>query len=129
MPSKGKVRRLPIISSFHIPVSHRRYQNRAAAVYDMSIDCHDIDTVCHIHRLSQAVVLRDWKGDINYLKTKMNLSNRKEIKRRFRRVLKEIQEDEIQPTLGIDRDFHPLRLSSIRSSFSGHRKFYSICLC
>lgn len=100
MPLKSNVRRLPTLSSFHIPVSHRRYQNRAAAVYDMSIDCHDMETVCHIHRLSQSIIVQDWKGNFDYLQSKLNLSNRKDVRKRFLKILKEIQEDNIPPTLG-----------------------------
>ena len=100
MSLKSNVRRLPTLSSLHIPVSHRRYQNRAAAVYDMSIDCHDMGTVCHIHRLSESIIVQDWKGNFDYLQSKLNLSNRKEIRKRFLKIIKEIQEDNIQPTLG-----------------------------
>ena len=100
MSLNSTVRKLPTLSSFHIPISHRRYQNRAAAVYDMTIDCHDIDTVCHIHRLSASTVLQDWKGDRDYLQGKLNLANRQEIKKRFQKILKEVQQDNIQPTLG-----------------------------
>lgn len=100
MSLNSTVRKLPTLSSFHIPISHRRYQNRAAAVYDMTIDCHDIDTVCHIHRLSASTVLQDWKGDRDYLQGKLNLTNRQEIKKRFQKILKEVQQDNIQPTLG-----------------------------
>ena len=100
MSSKSNVRRLPVISSFHIPISHRRYQNRAAAVYDMTIDCHDIETICHIHRLSQAVIQQDLNGNLEYLQSKLNLNNRQDIKKRFVKILKEIHEDNIQPALG-----------------------------
>ncbi|CAM2704611.1 unnamed protein product [Rotaria socialis] len=79
MSIKSTVRKLPTLSSVHMPISYRRYQNRAAAVYDMSINCHDIDTVCHIHRLSETIILQDWKGNIDYLKN--------------------IEENNIQPTL------------------------------
>ncbi|CAM4786303.1 unnamed protein product [Rotaria magnacalcarata] len=79
MSIKSSVRKLPTLSSVHLPISYRRYQNRAAAVYDMSINCHDIDTVCHIHRLSETIILQDWKGNIDYLKN--------------------IEENNIQPTL------------------------------
>nr|ACI90400.1 hypothetical protein [Philodina roseola] len=99
MSLKANVRRLPVISSFHIPVSHRRFQNRAAAVYDMTIDCHDIETICHIHRLSQSVVLQDLNGNLEYLQSRLNLTNRNDIKKRFLKIIKEIQEDNIQPTL------------------------------
>lgn len=100
MSKKSHVRKLPVLSSVHIPLSHRRFQNRAAAVYDMSIDCHDIGTVCHIHRLSESVIIQDWKGDFNYLKIKLNFQNRQDIQRRFELIMKEIQEDNMQPTLG-----------------------------
>lgn len=100
MSNKFNVRKLPVLSSIHIPISHRRFQNRAAAVYDMSIDCHDIETICHIHRLSESIILQDWKGNFDYLKTKLNLTNRKDIEKRFLTIMKEIQQDNIQPTLG-----------------------------
>jgi len=100
MSIKSNVRKLPILSSIHIPLSHRRFQNRAAAVYDMSIDCHDIETICHIHRLSESIILQDWKGNIDYLQTKLKLNNRTDIKKRFLTIMKEIQHDNIQPTLG-----------------------------
>lgn len=100
MSLKSNVRRLPVISSFHIPISHRRYQNRAAAVYDMTIDCHDIETICHIHRLSQSVILQDLNGNLQYLQSKLNLNNRNEIKKRFVKILKEIENDNIHPALG-----------------------------
>ena len=100
MSLKSTVRKLPILSSLHIPISHRRYQNRAAAVYDMSIDCHDIETICHIHRLSESIILQDWKGNFDYLKNKLNLTNQKDIKKRFLTIMKEIEDDNIQPTLG-----------------------------
>ncbi|CAF2583588.1 unnamed protein product [Rotaria sp. Silwood2] len=67
MSIKSNVRKLPILSSLHIPISYRRYQNRAAAVYDISINCHDIETICHIHRLSKIIILQDWKGNFDYL--------------------------------------------------------------
>ena len=92
-----------MLSSFHIPISHRRYQNRAAAVYDISIDCHDIETICHIHRLSDTILLQDWKGNFDYLQTKLNLKNRKDIEKQFQIIMKEIQQDNIQPTLGKEK--------------------------
>jgi hypothetical protein len=100
MSIKSNVRKLPTLSSIHIPISHRRFQNRAAAVYDMSIDCHDIETICHIHRLSESIILQDWKGNFDYLKTKLNLNDRKDIKKRFLIIMKEIEDENIQPTLG-----------------------------
>ncbi len=100
MSNKSNVRKLPTLCSLHIPISHRRFQNRAAAVYDMSIDCHDIETICHIHRLSESIILQDWKGNYDYLKTKLNLNHRKDIQQRFLTIMKEIQQDNIQPTLG-----------------------------
>lgn len=103
MSTKSTVRKLPMLSSFHIPISHRRYQNRAAAVYDISIDCHDIETICHIHRLSDTIVLQDWKGNFDYLQTKLNLKNRKDIEKQFQIIMKEIQQDNIQPTLGKEK--------------------------
>ncbi|CAF3354335.1 unnamed protein product [Rotaria socialis] len=99
MSIKSTVRKLPTLSSVHMPISYRRYQNRAAAVYDMSINCHDIDTVCHIHRLSETIILQDWKGNIDYLKSKLNLNNRNDIKNRFLKTMKDIEENNIQPTL------------------------------
>ena len=113
MSLKSTVRKLPTLSSFHIPISHRRYQNRAAAVYDMTLDCHDIETVCHIHRLAASTVLQDWKGDRDYLQSKLNLANRPEIKKRFQRILKEVQHDNIQPTLGKRTKHLPLLIHSI----------------
>jgi len=103
MSTKSTVRKLPMLSSFHIPISHRRYQNRAAAVYDISIDCHDIETICHIHRLSDTILLQDWKGNFDYLQTKLNLKNRKDIEKQFQIIMKEIQQDNIQPTLGKEK--------------------------
>jgi hypothetical protein len=100
MSVKSNIRKLPILSSLHIPISHRRYQNRAAAVYDMSIDCHDIETICHVHRLSESIILQDWKGDFDYLQNRLNLNNRKDIQKRFLKIIKEIDEDNIQPPLG-----------------------------
>jgi hypothetical protein len=101
MSNKYNVRKLSTLSSsIHIPLSHRRFQNRAAAVYDMSINCHDIETICHIHRLSQSIILQDWKGNFDYLQTKLNFNNRKDIEKRFLTIMKEIQQDNIQPTLG-----------------------------
>jgi hypothetical protein len=101
MSNKFNVRKLSTLcSSIHIPISHRRFQNRAAAVYDMSIDCYDIETICHIHRLSESIIIQDWKGNFNYLQTKLNLNNRKDIEKRFLTIMKEIQQDNIQPTLG-----------------------------
>jgi len=105
MSNKLNVRKLPILCSLHVPISHRRFQNRAAAVYDMSIDCHDIETVCHIHRLSESIILQDWKGNFDYLKTKLNLNNRKDIEKRFLTIMKEIEHDNIQPTLGKQKRF------------------------
>ncbi|UJR28471.1 hypothetical protein I4U23_009710 [Adineta vaga] len=98
MSLKTNIRKLPTLS-LHIPLSHRRFQNRAAAVYDMSIDCHDIETICHIHRLSESIILQDWKGNMNYLQTKLNFNNQKDIRKRFLKIMKEIEEDNIQPTL------------------------------
>lgn len=100
MSNRSTVRKLPTLSSFHIPVSHRRFQNRAAAVYDMSIDCHDLETVCHIHRLPESILIQDWKGNFDYLQHKLNLTNRKDIEKRFGTIMKEINKDNIQPTLG-----------------------------
>ncbi|CAF1381354.1 unnamed protein product [Adineta steineri] len=99
MSIKTSVRKLPPHSSLHIPLSHRRFQNRAAAVYDMSIDCHDIETICHIHRLSESIIIQDWKGNFDYLKSKLNFNDRKDIKKRFLTIMKEIEHDHIQPTL------------------------------
>ncbi|CAF0788762.1 unnamed protein product [Rotaria sordida] len=79
MSINSNVRKLPILSSSHIPISYRRYQNRAAAVYDMSVNCYDIETICHIHRLSKIIILQDWKGNFDYLQ--------------------KIEHDNIQPTL------------------------------
>jgi hypothetical protein len=105
MSNKSNVRKLPTLCSLHIPISHRRFQNRAAAVYDMSIDCHDIETICHIHRLSESIILQDWKGNFDYLQKKLNLNNRKDIQKRFLTIMKEIEHDNIQPTLGKENIF------------------------
>ncbi|CAF4181468.1 unnamed protein product [Rotaria sp. Silwood2] len=99
MSIKSNVRKLPILSSLHIPISYRRYQNRAAAVYDISINCHDIETICHIHRLSKIIILQDWKGNFDYLQSKLNLNNRNDIKQRFLKIMKDIEHNKIQPTL------------------------------
>ncbi|CAF3480109.1 unnamed protein product [Rotaria sordida] len=99
MSINSNVRKLPILSSSHIPISYRRYQNRAAAVYDMSVNCYDIETICHIHRLSKIIILQDWKGNFDYLQSKLNLNNRNDIKQRFLKIMKEIEHDNIQPTL------------------------------
>lgn len=99
MSVKSNVRKLPTLS-LHIPLSHRRFQNRAAAVFDMSIDCHDIETVCHIHRLPESIIVQDWKGSPEYLQAKLNFNDRKDIRKRFATIMKEIEHDHIQPTLG-----------------------------
>ncbi|CAF1040090.1 unnamed protein product [Rotaria sp. Silwood1] len=100
MSIKSNIRKLPILSSSsHIPISYQRYQNRAAAVYDMSINCHDIETICHIHRLSKIIILQDWKGNFDYLQNKLNLNNHNDIKQRFLNIMKDIEHNKIQPTL------------------------------
>ncbi len=121
MSSKANVRKLTSLSACngHIPPSHQRYQNRAAAVYDMSIDCHDIKTICHVHRLSEATILQDWKGNTEYLQSKMDLSDTKEIKRRFVSIMKEIEEDDLQPTLGKFINEKKTKLMDCSLCFSG----------
>jgi hypothetical protein len=127
MSIKSNVRKLPTLCSLHIPISHRRFQNRAAAVYDMSIDCHDIETICHIHRLSETIILQDWKGNFDYLQSKLNLNDRKDIKKRFLTIMKEIQHDNIQPTLGKKKEKIFL-IKFFFCSISGYCSSYSIYL-
>lgn len=129
MSIKSNIRKLPTHASVHIPFSYRRYQNRAAAVYDMSINCYDIDTICHIHRLSESIILQDWKGNYDYLTSKLNLNDRNDIKQRFLKIMQDIEQN-IQPTLSKTQKIFSLfsRKTFFIFSISCCCSSYTICL-